>query len=178
MSLVTHAETELRLAGLFDKDSDYNGALGENVMELVRIFSAQGHSGCSAARVIQLFKKVAGYGVLTPIQDTEDSWGEVAEDLLQNKRDGRVFKNKKTGVAHYIDAIVWKTQKGSTWGGTADGVSSSQTIKSFPFIPKTFTIDVIEEEVVKDGWEFHIKNRDDLKQVREYYDLTEKGLEI
>jgi hypothetical protein len=34
MSLIEHAKTELQIAGLFDKDSDYEGALEEAVMEL------------------------------------------------------------------------------------------------------------------------------------------------
>jgi hypothetical protein len=32
MSLVMHAEQELKLAGLLDKDSDYNGMLGYSVL--------------------------------------------------------------------------------------------------------------------------------------------------
>ena len=39
MSLIKHAERELRLAGFFDKDSDYEGALGKAVMELIEVFS-------------------------------------------------------------------------------------------------------------------------------------------
>ena len=40
--LTDHARNELKLAGLFDKDSDYDGMLGDSVMELVKVFSKQG----------------------------------------------------------------------------------------------------------------------------------------
>ena len=65
-----------------------------------------------------------------------------------------------------------KTQKGSTWHGTTkEGISSRQFIKSFPFEPKTFVIDVIETEVSKGDWEFEVKDKAQLKKVSEYYDF-------
>ncbi len=61
MGLVDHAEKELRRVGLFDKDSDYDGMLGEDVLELIKLFAGQGHSGMSAEMSIQLFEKLARY---------------------------------------------------------------------------------------------------------------------
>ena len=46
----------------------------------------------------------------------------------------------------------------------------TQYIKSFPFKPQEFIIDVIEKEVSKDNWEFTIKNDKDLEKVFEVYD--------
>ena len=43
-------------------------------------------------------------------------------------------------------------------------------IKSFPFKPKTFYIDVIEEEVSKANWEMYLKDITQLKKVWNYYD--------
>ena len=54
MSLKEHAKYELEKAGLFDKDSDYNGMIGNAVMELIEKFSEQGHSGFFALIVIEL----------------------------------------------------------------------------------------------------------------------------
>ena len=131
-NLVKHAERELKLAGLFDKDSDYDGELGNAVLELVKAFAAQGHSGFSAAQTIKIFQKVASYDCLTPITGADDEWNDVSEDTLQNNRLSSVFKDKKTGRAYFIEAITWKTQNGSTWNGSADGITSKQNIKSFP----------------------------------------------
>ena len=43
MSTTSHAKFELELAGFFDEDSDYGGAIGEAVMELMEVFAKQGH---------------------------------------------------------------------------------------------------------------------------------------
>jgi len=178
MSLIKHAERELRLAGFFDKDSDYEGMLGGAVMELVKVFSKQGHSGFSAHRVIGLFKRVASFENLLPLSGDDSEWNDISDldnGTLQNNRVSSVFKEKKTGRAYYLDAITWKTQNGGTWHGSAykkDGtkVMSRQFIKSFPFTPKNFTIDVIAEEVKNDDWVFHIKDESQLDQVYEIYE--------
>ena len=49
--------------------------------------------------------------------------------------------------------------------GKVDDVSSSLLVKSFPFIPKTFWIDVIKDS----GGIFKIKDRNQLNKVYEYY---------
>lgn len=178
MNLKQHAERELKLAGIFDKDSDYNGALGKSVMELIEVFSKQGHSGASASRVISLFKTVVSYKNLMPLTGENKEWNEISETrkgLFQNNRVSSVFK--KNNKAYYLYAIIWKTQKGSTWSGNAkteDGeeIRSRQYIKSFPFMPKTFYIDVIEKEISKGNWEFTVKDRNQLKEVFEYYNKS------
>lgn len=177
-NLVKHAEAELKLAGLFDKDSDYDGGLGEAVLELVKVFAKQGHSGFSASRTIQLFERVANYKTLKPLTGEDSEWNDVSEmsgePQWQNNRDSRVFKDKD-GKVTALEAIVWRTQKGSTWSGTADGISSKQEIQGFPFTHKTFYVDVTEEEVSPDNWEFHINDRTQLDEVFEHYkaQLTE-----
>jgi len=176
MSLITHARKELKLAGLFKKDSDYEGATAKAVMELVRLFSSQDHSGASAKLVINLFEKVASYKTLTPISGKDEEWNDMCDKEMQNNREGCLFKNKETGECTYLDAIIWRTQTGSTWCGSAikkDGtkVTSRQIVKSFPFNPKTFYVDVIEKEVSKNNWDFNIKDESQLDAVAEYYKM-------
>ena len=169
MSLESHAEKEMKAAGLHEPDSDYGGILYEAVMELVRVFAKQGHSGSSAARVIAIFSKVAGFKNLTPLTGEDSEWNDVGNGMLQNNRVSAVFKEKESGRAYYLDAIVWRTPKGGAWSGKASGVSSRQYIRSFPFTPKPFYIDVDEEEVAKDDWVFHIKDMKHLETVHKYY---------
>ena len=66
-NLVKHAEFELKKAGLFDKDSDYDGQLGEATLELIKVFADQGHSGMSANMVRELFRKLSSFEPLTPL---------------------------------------------------------------------------------------------------------------
>jgi len=60
-NLVNHAQKELQRVGLFDKDSDYDGALGEGVLELITTFANQGHSGMSAEMTRELFYKLSNF---------------------------------------------------------------------------------------------------------------------
>jgi hypothetical protein len=83
--LEQHAERELRAAGLFDADSDYDGAIGRDVMELVRAFCNKGHSGGSAMYVLEVFNRVARWEALTPITCKPDEWMDIANIVLDQK---------------------------------------------------------------------------------------------
>jgi hypothetical protein len=60
-NLIDHANTELKKHGMFDKDSDYDGMLGEGVLELVTTFANQGHSGYSAMLTREMFYKLSNF---------------------------------------------------------------------------------------------------------------------
>ena len=98
-NLEKHAERELRLAGLFDEDSDYGGMLAEAVLDMIRLFAEEGHSGASAAMTINLFSRVARFEPLTPLTGEESEWMDVTEwcpgsgVVHQNIRCSRVFRD-------------------------------------------------------------------------------------
>ena len=75
--LVDHARRELEKAGLFNEDSDYGGMLGEDVMKMVEVFAAQGHSGSSAQVTLAIFARVAAWKPLTPLTPNPAEWVEV-----------------------------------------------------------------------------------------------------
>lgn len=161
-NLVNHARIELERIKAFDEEGDfYGGMTGNAVLELVKVFARQGHSGMSAPLVRQLFDKVADFKPLSPITGDDDEWNVIGDLRFQNKRLSAVFKEE--GRCHYIDAIVWKEESGSCFTGRVEELSSSQDI-TFPFIPKTFYIDVVDV----DG-EYKIKDRSQLDEVWEYY---------
>lgn len=183
MSTTSHAKFELELAGFFDEDSDYAGAIGEAVMELMEVFAKQGHSGGSAPIVASLFHKLANYEPLGPITGKDEEWGDIrdiaGEPWYQNKRESGLFKDSD-GRVTYNDAIIKRCPNGTTWSGTIymtreDAINntnrfhSSLEIKGFPFIPKTFYIDVLEEEIKKDDWIMWVKDPKQLDEVWEYY---------
>ena len=104
MGLVEHAERELRLAGLFDKDSDYGGMLGESTMKLIRVFSEEGHSGMSASIQSDIFNRLSRYKNLTPLTDSPDEWMEVGTDTTwQNKRCSDCFSTDGGKTYYSID---------------------------------------------------------------------------
>jgi hypothetical protein len=101
-NLENFAKYELTRAGLFDKDSDYGGAIGDAVMSLMKSFSEAGHSGFSAAMTISIFNKVAKFQPLTPLIGDDDEWFECGDGIFQNKRCPHVFK--QNGEAYDIES--------------------------------------------------------------------------
>ena len=193
MNLIQYAKTELKLGGFFDKGEDglYDGEIGPAVMELIKVFAEQGHSGMSASIVRNLFNKLANYKPLGPITGKDDEWADEAlsNDVpyYQNRRLSSVFKEGKNSTAYYLDAIVFKDQEGHTFTGTVDlpgpdnkVLSSRQYIKKFPFTPKTFYIDVestrwkdkekTRRDVNGDQWTHLVSDTTQLEKVWEYYD--------
>jgi len=148
------------------------------ILALCDVFGSSGQSGGSAPYAAEALagtiKKLCLQQPITPLMGEDSEWNEVSDGILQNNRCSAVFK--ENGKAYYLDAISWKTQKGTTWhGATKEGIVSRQFIKAFPFKPKTFIIDVIEKEISKDNWEFEIKDKKQLKKVAEYYDIKRES---
>ena len=130
---------ELERAGLFDEDSDYNGVLGEAVMELLGTFNEQGHSGYSASIVSTLFKRLVDGKTLSPLTGGYDEWVEVSEGLEQNKRCSSVFR--ENGSAYNIDGRVFEHADGFV-GQCAE----SHTPVTFPYTPQ-------DPEIIVEGSE-------------------------
>ena len=185
MSLKQHAQLELELAGFFDKDSDYGGMVGDAVMELIKVFANQGHSGMSAGIVSSLFNKLAKYEPLQPVTGRDEEWVEAFNDsngqpVLQNKRCSAMFKHAD-GRVTYNDAIIKRCLNGTSWTGPLfltkeDSINNVNQIKvevkEFPFTPRTFYIDVLEEEIAKDDWIMWVADPKQLDEVFEYYQRT------
>ena len=91
-NLVAHAVRELTLCGMLDGDSDYDGGIGPAVLDLIRVFASQGHSGGSAAVTAGLFVRLAAFEVLSPLTDDPNEWIDVdGEGLLQSRRQASAF---------------------------------------------------------------------------------------
>lgn len=123
--IAAHAKRELA----YDKD-----AL-PMVLDVVRVFGTQGHSGGSAPITISLIGAILSYKPIGPLMGTDDEWMDVAEmsgrPLWQNVRCGRVFR-EGDGQAYDIDGIVWKEPDGGTFTNRESRVSVT-----FPYYPKT-----------------------------------------
>lgn len=119
-NLVKHAKKELKLAGLFDKDSDYDGMLGEAVLELVKVFAKQGHSGFSANITLKLFNEVASFKPLTPIGKSKDEWMNVSDmsnsPMWQNTRRSTTFS--RDGGKTWYDIDDPSLNNGDVWAKT------------------------------------------------------------
>ena len=136
MSLVAFAKEELERAGLFDKDSDYGGMLGDAALRMIEQFASEGHSGFSANMAINIFSKLARFEPLTPLTGEDDEWNEVGDGVFQNRRCPTVFKNAERG-AYNIDGRVFREPSGACYTSGESRVSVT-----FPYTPKTEYVDV------------------------------------
>lgn len=126
-ALVQHAEHEL---GFVLGDDEMDQMMRDNVMQLVRVFMAQGHSGFSAHRCLWLFEKVARFEPAAPLTGAENEWAEPfgPDGTQQNRRMGSVFRDKD-GRAYHIYAYAFRDRgERSAW----QGYYSLRYIK-FPF---------------------------------------------
>jgi len=174
MSLVEHARRELELAGLFDKDADYDGELAKAVMELIEVFSKQEHSGCSAGMVSNLFNKLSKYQTITPLTFKDDEWNEVGNGVYQNNRHSCVFKESPDSRPYYLDAYVKKTPNGHCYSGMLsfkDGRKMSRCYIKDPSNMPTITINVMEEEVSPNDWNMWIEDESQLEELAKHYDF-------
>jgi hypothetical protein len=192
-NLKSFAEQELNLLSATATDPNDRPIIEEfkdEIIALCKKFGNSGQSGGSAPYVAgalsSAIKKLLLFQPIAPVMGTDDEWTCVTEindgtPLFQNKRCSAIFKDVN-GVCTYNDAIIKRSENGSCWSGSCwvskedflTGnrdlmIRSSQQIKSFPFEPKTFYIDVIEEEFAKDDWEMYVKDKSQLDAVWEYF---------
>ena len=146
-SYLNHARKELKLAGydLDQKEEDPNKWLQESVLELLSLFSSQGHSGFSAPYCIKTFEKLARFEPLTPLTGEEEEWVDVGchdgVTVYQNSRIGSVFKDGKDGKAYWSEGIIFRDADGHTFTSR-----DSRVFIEFPWVkPEPEIVDVGKE---------------------------------
>lgn len=182
-----HAEKELDI--LFDLHPDHLIInFRDEILNLCDKFGDSGQSGSSApytaSSLSNIIKKLCLFETITPIMNSDDEWVNVYDNTYQNKRCSGLFKDGKDGLPHYIDAIIKRDQKGNCWSGMAwlseedyksgdrkKMIGKGGYVKSFPFEPKTFYIDVIDVEVSSGDWESFVFDPKQLDDVKNYYNL-------
>ena len=111
-NMVKHAEREFKSLG-WQGDDETQRWVCDNILELLKVFSEQGHSGSSAQYVLNLFERLARFKPISPLTGEDDEWNELQENMYQNNRDGEVFK--KDGKAYWISGKIFKDKDGCTF---------------------------------------------------------------
>jgi len=109
-NMIAWAKEELLRAGydVNDPEDGPNKWLAEGTLELLKVFSEQGHSGSSAPYAIALFERLAKWKPIAPLTGADDEWNEVGNGVYQNRRDSAVFKDA-CGRAYDIEGrIFWE----------------------------------------------------------------------
>jgi hypothetical protein len=140
-----HAKRELRAIGydLDDKEEGPNKWMTRNLLDLLRVFSTQGHSGFSAPHCVSLFEKLARFKPLGPLTGEDSEWMDHGDGMFQNIRCGAVFKqpDRFDGQAYFLDGKVFREPNGSCFTNR-----DSMTPVTFPYTPATVYVDVPERE--------------------------------
>jgi hypothetical protein len=142
-NLHNHALAEFRAAGWTDADGKFEDEMQEDickhVLELLKVFSDEGHSGTTAPYTVNMFKKLAMFEPLVPLTGEDWEWNECGNGVFQNKRCSRVFKqaDRFNGQAYDIEGKVFREPSGACYTG-----AESRVLVTFPYTPKTEYVDV------------------------------------
>lgn len=130
--MIEFAKAELCM--LNTGEDEIQDVIDECVMQLVKTFSGQGHSGASASYVLARFNRLANFLPLSPLTGEHDEWVDMSEygeeGLFQNKRCSSVFKNAE-GETYMVDGKIFSDDNGLTWYTSSD----SRVPVEFPFFP-------------------------------------------
>ena len=106
-----HAREEFRAAGWMDENGDIKDEMQAmicaNVLDLLNLFSKQGHSGSSGAYALSMFNRLVDFKCIAPLTGEDWEWHDTGHDTYQNRRCSSVFKDKKTGECYDIDGKVF-----------------------------------------------------------------------
>ena len=142
-NLHKHALAEFRAAGWTDADGKFEDEMQEDickhVLELLKVFSDEGHSGSTAPYTVNLFKKLAMFEPIVPLTGEDWEWHEPSPGVFQNIRCSRVFKqaDRFNGQAYDIEGRVFREPTGACYTG-----AESRVPVTFPYTPKTEYVDV------------------------------------
>lgn len=139
-NLINHAIREFKALGYTPPDEEQEDGpnlwIQENILELIRVFSAQGHSGSSASYCVKMFSKLAMFEPLAPITGEDWEWIEVGPNVFQNVRCSHVFKDGKDGPAYDSHGRIFRDPDGSCWTN-----SESRVFVTFPYTPTSVYVD-------------------------------------
>jgi len=186
-----HAQKELDILVKSTPDAIIRDFIPE-ILALCEKFGGSGQSGGSApyvaGAIAEAVKKLCLFQPICPITGIEEEWNSCFDmgdrnDMYQNNRLSSIFKQGKDGRAYFLDAIVWQGEDDyDTFTGTVNGIASRHYIKEFPFVPKTFYINVVrdfniegipEKDIIETGlgkYTYKLKDEKQLEEVFKYYD--------
>jgi hypothetical protein len=145
-NLVDYAESELQRIGMgADTSDEMNKLMHDNIIQVVKIFAEQGHSGFSAGYALGILKNVLNFEPVTPLTGEDDEWELINEQmggregLYQNKRCSHVFK--EDGQAYDSEGRIFYPTGQPDLSYTG---ASSHVPVTFPYTPTREYVEVEE----------------------------------
>lgn len=143
--IVRYARSELkRLEDACENDDarELQKMVSDGIIDLIKVFGEQGHSGFSAGYAINCFKRVANWMPLSPLTGEDDEWVNVSFSTRdgtttdQNKRYSGLFReNHDNSTAHDINDMVFSDNGGITWFSSGHFSKLYRKPIQFPYMP-------------------------------------------
>lgn len=124
-NLQAHAKGELPK----DEKDAMQSLINQHLLNLTRVFSAEGHSGFSASYTRNMLHLLLDFKPLGPLTGDPSEWVEVCEGTWQNNRCGHVFKDN-SGV-YDSESVIFEEPDGGCFQSSA-----SRRFITFPYTPK------------------------------------------
>lgn len=145
MDIIEFAQKELNalLNNCDKKGKQIQQLANKNILELLKLFDSQNHTGFSANYVLSTFNRLSQFKPLSPLTGEDDEWKQIDVDGMkyQNKRCPSVFRDKD-GNCYNIEGRIFSDDGGNTWYTSKD----SKVKINFPYeVPK-----YPEQIIVKD----------------------------
>lgn len=148
--LVEFAEGELNLLLKSCKDSESlktQKAVNDDILDIIKLFSSQGHSGFSAGYSLNILKRLLDYKPLSAITGDEDEWEQLnySPDLAyQNKRCPSLFRDAD-GKVYNVEARIFSDDNGHTWYNCKESREYIELPYEVPAKPECIIIDNMQE---------------------------------
>lgn len=141
--LVKYARSELKRLEDACETTDareMQESIDENIVDLIKLFSDQGHSDFSGNYALNLFKRLSKWKPATAITGEDSEWHDIGTDingevLEQNTRYTGLFRNNHdNSTAHDIYEVVISDDGGITWF-TSKICDKYRSKIEFPYMP-------------------------------------------
>jgi hypothetical protein len=119
------AKNELDILCPPEKKDSMQRMMDKDVLDIIDMFSNQGHSGLSASYAISILERLLRKLPLTPLTGDEDEWQDITkmygahngETVQQNKRCGQVFRRNNDNSTAYDmrGKIFYKEENGERY---------------------------------------------------------------
>lgn len=140
--MIEFAKDELRRLRSSDEPDEMQDMIEKHVLEMVRLFSDEGHSGSSANYTVAILEKVLRFEPVTPLTGEDDEWNEVSGGpgmTHQNRRCSHVFK-RADGTAYDGEAYIFRHPDGACF----TSINSRKDI-TFPYRPTREYVNVDDD---------------------------------
>ena len=153
MNMLEHFRNECKILGWDKTDDEMQNLIVNNVEDVLKVVSNQGHSGSSMPYLLNLLNKAIKFEPLSPLTGDDDEWNDVGGgEMYQNKRNSSVFKDR-SNKAYTIYAYAFRKPNKSCYtnGFSHKNIKFPYTVKDTIYIdvPLNVTDNFIKNAIKK-----------------------------